>query len=96
MAGAILETHVVIEVLKSFWHRLRQPSIYYYRDKDKKEIDILVAHDGGLSAIEVKLAATPNRRWAASFRVLEKLAVPVRGQGVACLCPEPLPLSKRA
>jgi predicted AAA+ superfamily ATPase len=95
MAGALLETFVIVEILKSYWHRLRQPSLYFYRDRDRKEIDVVLAHDGALHAIEVKLAATPNRRWAGQFQVLERLGVPVASKAVACLCPEVLPLGEQ-
>jgi predicted AAA+ superfamily ATPase len=95
LAGALLETFVFVELLKSHWHRLRQPSIYFYRDRDGKEIDLVLAHDGALHAIEVKLAATPNRRWARQFQVLDRLGVPIAGKAVACLCAEVLPLGEQ-
>lgn len=46
MGGAMLETYVVSEIIKNYWHNGKQPSIYYYRDKDKREIDILLEQDG--------------------------------------------------
>ncbi len=45
MSGAILETYIFAEILKSWWNRGRQPPVYYYRDKDGKEIDLLLVGD---------------------------------------------------
>ncbi|MDR2457903.1 MAG: DUF4143 domain-containing protein [Clostridiales Family XIII bacterium] len=38
MNGAILETYVISEILKSYWHNGKQAKIYFYRDKNQKEI----------------------------------------------------------
>ena len=46
MAGALFETWVVGELLKSWWHHGQQAPLYFYRDKDQKEIDVLVVRDG--------------------------------------------------
>jgi len=95
MSGAILETYVYGELLKSWWHRMKRPSLYYYRDKDGVEIDLLFEQDQTLYPVEVKRSATPQRQWAHSFRVLERLGKPVGEGGVICLCKEPLPLSEK-
>jgi uncharacterized protein len=36
MSGAIFETYVVSEILKSYWHNGKQPQLYFYREKEKK------------------------------------------------------------
>ena len=94
MAGAILETHAVVEILKSWWHRGREPSLYFYRDRDGREVDLLFASDGRLHPVEIKRAATPRRTWTRPFRALDRLAPP-RGHGaVLCLAPEITPLDE--
>jgi predicted AAA+ superfamily ATPase len=45
MSGAILETFILTEILKSYWHNGKRAPLYYYRDKDKKEIDLLIVQD---------------------------------------------------
>jgi predicted AAA+ superfamily ATPase len=94
MRGAIFETHVLTELLKSWWHRMRTPRIYYYRDRDGREIDFLFARDRTLYPVEVKLGATPRREWADSFAALRKLKAGIGQGAVACLCSEPLPLTR--
>jgi uncharacterized protein len=93
MAGAILETYIVAEVLKSWWHRMKTPQLYYYRDKDGKEIDLLVRQDDKLYPLEIKKSATPTGDWTKNFDVLDRFAT---GSGaVVCLAPQTLPLNRR-
>ena len=67
MSGAILESFVVGEVLKSWWHLGKDPSLYHYRDKDGREIDLVIAHDGRLYPVEIKKAATVRAEDAQAF-----------------------------
>jgi predicted AAA+ superfamily ATPase len=92
MAGAILETYVCQEILKSWWHRGRSPQLYYYRDKDGREIDFLFRQDQAFYALEVKKSATPNHSWLAPVAALAK-AYRVKEAGIACFCRELLPLA---
>jgi len=95
MAGASLETWVVVEILKSWWHRMSEPPVYYYRDHDKREIDLLFDVDGALLPTEIKRSASPRRAWNASFRALDRLS-PERGRGaVLSLVREKVPLAER-
>ena len=54
MSGAMLETWVVSEIIKSYLHHGRTPRIYFYRDKDKREVDMLIEENGTLYPIEIK------------------------------------------
>jgi hypothetical protein len=49
MSGAILETFVVGELIKSYWHNGRSVNLFFYRDRDGKEIDLLIEQDNKLS-----------------------------------------------
>jgi predicted AAA+ superfamily ATPase len=94
MAGAILETHVFGEVLKSWWHAGKEPSLYHYRDKDGHEIDLLVAHDGRLHPIEVKRSATVRVEDMAAFERLDRLGAKRGAGAVLSLCGERLALRR--
>jgi hypothetical protein len=94
MAGPMLETYVLAELLKSWWHRMQSPQIYHYRDKDGREIDFLLVRDGTLHPLEVKRSATPQRSWVGTMASLKKRQLPVGEGGVVCLCPEYLPLAE--
>ena len=87
MNGAILENYVVSEIAKSYLNSGAEPYIYYYRDKDAKEIDIVMEHDGILNPVEIKKTANPGSELTRVFAVLDKASVP-RGKG-AILCMKP-------
>ena len=59
MNGAILENYVVSEIAKTYLNTGREPFLYYYRDKDAKEIDIVLEQDGVLNPIEIKRPRIP-------------------------------------
>jgi hypothetical protein len=92
MAGAILETYVVTEILKSYWHNGQQVPLYFYRDKDKKEIDLLIAKDQKLYPIEIKKTASPNKSAIKHFQVLDKFAGMQASGSVVCLVDQLQPL----
>lgn len=93
MAGAVFETHVFCEMLKGWRNALKEPGLFYYRDKDGREIDFVFEADGVLHPVEAKLAATPGPDWTSRFTALDRLGR--RGEGaVICLCKEWIPLDR--
>lgn len=94
MSGAILESYVVGEILKSWWHRGQDPALYHYRDKDQREIDLLIAHDGGLHPIEIKQAATVRPDDAKAFGLLSLRGTKRLSGAVLGLCTERIPLDR--
>jgi predicted AAA+ superfamily ATPase len=52
--GAILENYVVAEILKSYLNLGSEPIAHYYRDRDGKEIDLILEYDGELHPFEIK------------------------------------------
>lgn len=78
MGGAFFETYVVSEVIKSFLNNGTDPAryLYYYRDIDKKEVDILLVKDNAIYPVEIKKGVTPSRP-TKNFRVLEKYKIPI-------------------
>jgi predicted AAA+ superfamily ATPase len=98
MAGQFFETWVFTELYKSFVNAGIRPPIYYYRDKDKKEIDLLLYQNGTVYPIEIKKTANPGLNDTRHFSVLSpleamqgQLKVQVGGGAVLCMIPEPLP-----
>lgn len=84
MNGAIFENYVLSEIMKSYYNNALTPFIYYYRDKDMKEIDVIIEKDGKLFPIEIKKSANPNTNLSNVFKLLDKGNL-VRGIG-AVLC----------
>ncbi|MDR0469459.1 MAG: ATP-binding protein [Peptococcaceae bacterium] len=84
MSGAILENFAVSEIIKSYHNCGLEAYIYYYRDRDTKEIDVILESDGKLYPIEIKKTATPAHHLTRVFGVLDKSPL-IRGTG-AVLC----------
>ncbi len=93
MSGSILETWTISELLKSYLHNGMQPPFYYFRDKDKKEIDLLIIRDGTIYPLEIKKTASPTTADVRAFTNLEKLGLPVGPGGIICLTQQSLPIT---
>lgn len=94
MSGAILETFIFTEILKSYWHNGKRAPLYYYRDKDKKEIDLLIVQDGTIYPLEFKKTATPDKKAIRHFKILSQLREPIKEGGVICLTETLLPITE--
>ena len=71
-AGNIFETFVVSEIIKSYLNAgIINPPVYFYRDKDKKEIDLIVEEAEKIYPIEIKMSASPDKEMAKNFSVLK-------------------------
>jgi predicted AAA+ superfamily ATPase len=93
MAGAIFETAVVAEILKSWWHRLREAPAYFYRDSNRYEVDLCMVSDGRLYPVEIKRAGTVSER-DIRLSALQALPIEIGPAAIVCLAPQPLPLSR--
>ena len=87
MAGAFFESFVVSEIIKSYYNKgVLEPPIYFYRDKDMNEIDLIIEEAGALHPIEIKKHADPSKKDIEAFKILDKIPNVSRGQGgVVCL-----------
>lgn len=90
MNGAFFETSVVSEILKSYRHNGERPLIYWYRDTQQKEIDLLIERDGKLHPIEIKLTSNPNKSMLKHFNVLDNQGY----GGLICMRESDIPLTE--
>jgi predicted AAA+ superfamily ATPase len=60
MAGAFFETYVVSEIYKSFINTGKRPPLFYYRDSNTREIDLIIWQGDTLFPIEIKKSANPS------------------------------------
>ena len=88
MSGALLENFTVSELMKSYQNTGLSPYLYFYRDRDAKEIDVILEGNGKLHPLEIKKTATPDRRIVRMFDIIEKSPL-TRGTGaVLCMAQE--------
>ena len=97
MAGAMFETFVINEILKSYSNEGLDYdfNVFYYKSKDKikknvdgkevaidGEIDLIISENGILYPIEIKMTANPKAEMTSEFDVLDKVKESKRGMGV--------------
>lgn len=76
LAGNFYETFVVSEIIKSFLNNgisnklYNELSLYYYRDRDQKEVDLIIETFNGIYPIEIKKGINPVSN--INFKFLEK------------------------
>jgi len=93
MAGSFFESFVVSEIVKSYYNAGRELNLYYYRDIDKKEIDLLVVDATGITPIEIKKAKEPSDA-DKNFPVLRNLGKNVKTGIVLCMTDEFMPYNR--
>jgi predicted AAA+ superfamily ATPase len=72
MGGAIMETAVLSEIVKTLTHRGIDPQIYFWRTMAGTEVDIVIETGEKLVPIEVKLSATPRPIMASAVKTFQK------------------------
>ena len=95
MDGAFFETYVVSEIIKSYYNAGKKPDLYYYRDIDGKEVDLLFAEGDKIYPLEIKKAKSPNHA-DKNFSALDKLKLDVQPGIILCMADELLPYSRKA
>lgn len=93
MNGAFLETYVVTEIMKSYMHTGEKAHLHYYRDIDKKEIDLLIIEENRFYPIEIKKAKHP-RYAVKNFYALQRFGLEVQSGLIMCLCDDLLPANR--
>lgn len=98
MGGAFFETYVVSELIKNHYAYNLDPkeSLFYYRDKDQKEIDLVYIKRGEIYPIEIKKNAIPGKKATKNFSVLDKYQMPICTGLVIDTCEEIRPVSEKA
>ena len=85
MSGALLENYTVSEIMKSYQNAGLEPYLYFYRDRDAKEIDVILEGDDRLCPLEIKKTATPDKRLTRVFGVIEKGPLQLGTGAVLCM-----------
>ena len=92
-AGAFFETFVVTEIVKSYYNAGKELNLYYYRDIDQKEIDLVIVDAENIWPLEIKKAknpASPDK----NIGVLKKFGLKIAPMVVLCMADELVPLNR--
>lgn len=85
MSGALLENFAVSEIVKGYQNAGLEPYLYFYRDRDAKEIDVILEGDGKLCPLEIKKTATRDKRIVRTFGVIDKSPLQLGTGAVLCM-----------
>lgn len=94
---AIFETYVITEIIKSFSNNGIDPRkhLFYYRDSNGKEIDLLILYNNTVYPIEIKKGMNPKNSGIKNFNVLEKFGINIGKGGIMCLTNEIFPINDK-
>lgn len=80
LRGNIFETFVVSEFMKARFNRRRDMELYFWRDSNGNEVDLIADFGGKLMPIEIKSGQTLNRDF---FTGLERWMTLAGGHGIS-------------
>lgn len=97
MAGAMFENYVVSEIIKGYANQgiNVRGRLFYYRDSNGKEIDLLILDNGKIHPIEIKKSADPGKAALKNFSVLSALPEETGEGAVLCLSSMTVPLDEK-
>lgn len=95
MDGAFFETYVVTEIVKSYYNAGKPVNLFYYRDIDKKEIDLLIVEGDKMYPIEIKKSKEPPRP-DKNFGVLRQFKMDVQPGIILCMSDDLVPYNREA
>lgn len=86
-SGQIFETYIISEIVKSYTNNQRDPRkhLYYYRDNNGKEIDLLVIHEDNIYPVEIKKGANLGKDCIKNFNIVNKFEMNSPNGVVICL-----------
>lgn len=95
-SGQIFENYIISEIIKSYTNNGYDAHrhLYYYRDKEKREIDLLIVYNNVVYPVEIKKSANPGREAFKNFEVVKKFNLQVGTGVVLCMINEILALEE--
>jgi Predicted ATPase (AAA+ superfamily) len=96
VSGHVFETWIISEIVKKYQNNgITNPPIFYYRDKDKNEIDLIIDKNNKLYPFEIKKTANPNKEIVKTFNMLNKTKKEIGTGGIICMYQEILPIDEK-
>ena len=84
----VLENYVAAQIRRTYLNNGQDPCLFYYRNKDARQIDLIIEHDGVLDPVQIRKTMKPDESLVRSFDMISRASV-ARGKGaIICLKPE--------
>ncbi|MBR6775092.1 MAG: ATP-binding protein [Bacteroidales bacterium] len=68
MRGALFENMIVMEIIKHRYNQGKTGGVFFYRDSNQNEVDVLLKQEGEITALEIKSAMTYNSSFEKSLK----------------------------
>jgi len=94
MAGNLLENYVIVEIIKSYWHRGLEAPIWLWRTKDGYEVDLIIEESGQLFPVEIKMSMRPDKNMLKGIYSLRKSCKNTGHASVVCLVKNQYPFDR--
>ncbi|MBQ9021212.1 MAG: ATP-binding protein [Eggerthellaceae bacterium] len=94
-SGRFYENYVVMELVRAYECGPARTNLTYYRDRDKREIDLIIEEGLTIHPIEIKKTAAPKRGSTRQFRLLDSSSFDRGPGGIVCMCEKPFPIDER-
>lgn len=82
LVGNIFENLIVMELLKNRFNMGQISNLYFLRDENGFEIDLLIDHGRSFTALEIKSAATFNKEQIKNLEKIKKITDDVKTRGL--------------
>ncbi|MGN1404990.1 MAG: ATP-binding protein [Erysipelotrichaceae bacterium] len=86
--GRVVETYMHNEIVKSYLNNGLTPNVFFYRDGNQNEIDLIILRDGNLNLIECKSGKNFSSSDIKGFLQLSDTKYEIEGQCVICTTKE--------
>ncbi len=73
LLGSLFENMVVMDAVKTRYNQGRDPNLYFYRDNNKNEVDLIYKKQRELIPVEIKAAMTYNDNLLKGVRYFQKI-----------------------
>ena len=93
-SGSYFENFVMNQIMIKNQLSANERNIYFYRDIDQNEVDVLLEDGEGVTPLEIKLSANPNKRDIEKFKILKNLKRPIKDGGIVCLIDKLYPIDE--
>ena len=93
-AGHYFENYVIGEMLRNYAYGKTKVNMNFYRDRNMKEIDLIIEEDGMLHPLEIKKSSNPDGRTIRVFSLLKDDVKKVGRGGILCMTDSVLPIDQ--
>ena len=96
-AGAIFETYIISEIIKSYTNNGINPRkhLYYYRDSNGREIDLLIVYENNIYPVEIKKNSNPKNDAISNFYIVNKFEMNSPNGIVLCMTKDIHPINDK-